>query len=574
MFETLAEIEILGLEESSNPFTSCEEYKQIAGIILVNTGNSPVDLTVHFTESSVLEVHPARSICHHSSSIHQTNPVEILYAALPSILYINASWAGYLLEPLLAYQSSPLYSPEFAAKDLGNRFPYAEGNNATAALDGIEDVGDMVIMVWAHARFSGDGGLLGRYILYIFELELLPTASDSLSADGLTSPNQTNLAIKGILAIRTMAEISTTVGELDDGQKYGSLAASLVSQWETLAGSSGHLTSTYEVTSSWGLMYNLYYDKPFGFGLVSDRQTTWYSNALSAAPAFGFAFDTNENTNEASVAKSHWTLLTAGTVTDNGTRNSLVSQVRGAIANSKSFTVFPTTYGTSDASVIGGAASLPKRTVSATSLGSGKKSSNNARAIAGGVVGGLAALALLSLGILFYRRHLRIGKGGVKHSDEKSPDFSMMFRPRKKHRTSNSVSQELMDGYRIKAYPSTPEFTTSPHVHIATGPTPTHQRPSPGGDITPYDITNRGGEREDGSGQQRPRMGPLPAKITSGARAPRSESSTRVGGRTPSVSETGLSAIAAELRGQVENLRREMDEMRMQTQYEPPPEYE
>ncbi|KAF5378651.1 hypothetical protein D9757_009532 [Collybiopsis confluens] len=566
----------------------------------------------------------------------RTNPVEIMYAAFPSILYINASWAGYLLEPLLAFQSSPLYTQGYAAGDLGNAFPSAVGNNALTPFDAIEDVGDMIIMVWAHARFSGDGGLLNRYYSTLKEwTETLITANPLTptgfqSADGLSSTNQTNLAIKGILAIRTMAEISTTVGESDDAKKYGALATSLVSQWQTLAGSSGHLTSTYTALSSWGLMYNLYYDKLFGFEFVSDNiyteQTTWYSNAISSAPAFGFAFDSSQP----SIAKSHWTLLTAGTVADSNTRNSLVSMVHSAASNLKNPAVFPTTYGTSDASVISGGArygaelrfisyspaqgamyallalNLPKKTVSATSLGNGGGGStktSNAGAIAGGVVGGLAGLTLLALVILFYRR--RRG-GGVRdyngQGDEKaSGSFAMIFRS--KNNSTANPSQEPLDGYRIEAYQSTPGFTSS-YTPTATGTISSHRTPSSGADTAPYglaspppmvppsqtrnnspyqDSTRRayvvqngdgGGERDDGSAPQRPPAGPLPGKISSSDRVPRSQSIPRATGGTRSASEAGSSDVAAELRGEVENLRREMEEMRMRSQYEPPPEYQ
>lgn len=51
----------------------------------------------------------------------------------------------------------------------------------------------------------------------------LPQLSDniiSVSADGLDNANMTNLAIKGILAIRTMAEISRALDMADDYSSY------------------------------------------------------------------------------------------------------------------------------------------------------------------------------------------------------------------------------------------------------------------------------------------------------------------------------------------------------------------
>jgi len=49
----------------------------------------------------------------------RVNPVEIIYASFPAFLYLNATLAGRLLEPLLEFQSSELYGQAYAAPDLG-----------------------------------------------------------------------------------------------------------------------------------------------------------------------------------------------------------------------------------------------------------------------------------------------------------------------------------------------------------------------------------------------------------------------------------------------------------------------
>ena len=40
------------------------------------------------------------------------------------------------------------------------------------------------------------------------------------SADGLTTNNQTNLAIKGIIAIKAMSKMSSVVSQTADAEKY------------------------------------------------------------------------------------------------------------------------------------------------------------------------------------------------------------------------------------------------------------------------------------------------------------------------------------------------------------------
>lgn len=57
-----------------------------------------------------------RSISTHYSRV---TPVEVLYASFPAFLYVNASYGGYLLEPILEYSNSTLWTFPYAPKDLG-----------------------------------------------------------------------------------------------------------------------------------------------------------------------------------------------------------------------------------------------------------------------------------------------------------------------------------------------------------------------------------------------------------------------------------------------------------------------
>ncbi|KAJ3793046.1 hypothetical protein GGU11DRAFT_437691 [Lentinula aff. detonsa] len=537
----------------------------------------------------------------------RTNPVEAMYASFPAILYFNASWAGYLLEPLMQLEQSSLYTQSFAAGDLGNAFPSAIVNANPTIFTAMESSSDMIFMMWAHATFSGDGTLISQYYptlkkwtdTLVSENPLTPNGFTT--ADGLNTANITNLAIKGILAIRTMAEISKTLGNSDDYNSYSSQASSLVSQWQNLAGSSGHLSSTYGSSSSWAMIYNLYPDKLFGFDFVDDsiykEQTAWYASEASSAASFGLPFDSNEGT----TAKSHWTLFTAGTVTDTSTRDSLVSMVHSSAANLKNFAPFPTTYNTSDGTIQGGTASpaqgamfallalnLKKQTITSISRTSSKP---NVGAIVGGVVGVVALITLIAVAGFLYRR--RRSRRGVReyHSDEKAGGaFAMLFKPKKKQR--KSPLQEPLESYHIepvnmddmsKAYaPNQLGYShTSLHPLVHAETIPSTYSPSTEGETIPHGImyppipnpiTNesrpplrlRNNNDNEPSRLQAP---PLPRKFTLTA-------DTRRGSKSaPSLSEAGSSDVTAELRGELENLRMEMEEMRSRTGYEPPPQY-
>ena len=58
-------------------------------------------------------------------------------------------------------------------------------------------------------------------------------------------------------------------------------AQQYAAQWNTLATASGHITSTYNPESSHALIYNLYPDRLFNFGLVPDDARFIHSLAQS-----------------------------------------------------------------------------------------------------------------------------------------------------------------------------------------------------------------------------------------------------------------------------------------------------
>ena len=99
----------------------------------------------------------------------------------------------------------------------------------------------------------------------------------------------TNLAIKGVIGGKAMAEISRTVDAQSDAQTYDvrclqtmirglgltnchtqAHASALFSSWKSLAEASdqSHLLGVYGDEQSWALMYNLYADKLLGTNVV------------------------------------------------------------------------------------------------------------------------------------------------------------------------------------------------------------------------------------------------------------------------------------------------------------------
>ncbi|KAN0137090.1 protein of unknown function (DUF1793) domain containing protein [Lactarius tabidus] len=222
---------------------------------------------------------------------NRVNAVETLYSAFPAFMYLDPKLGGLLLEPLLRLQASPKYTIPYAAPDLGLTFPHATISNS-AHNQGVEDSGNMLIMTYAHARASGDDSLITTYYSlltswadYLSNTTLL--IHDQFSADGLTTDNQTNLAIKGIIAIEAMSKMSSIVSQASDVDKYSKTAANLYAQWKNLALIDDlHLLAAYGLVDSWTLGYNLFADVWLGTNVVDssvyDGQSSFLNNLFTS----------------------------------------------------------------------------------------------------------------------------------------------------------------------------------------------------------------------------------------------------------------------------------------------------
>ncbi|KAH9957083.1 hypothetical protein BC827DRAFT_1227395 [Russula dissimulans] len=213
-----------------------------------------------------------------TSDTNRVNPVEVLYHAFPMIMYFDPSLGGLLLEPLLRYQNSPYYTQPYAARDAGTSYPNVSLANA-AHLQGVEQTANMLIMMYAHARASGNGNLIETYsdlsnnwAEYLINATLYTT--DQESGDLLNINNQTNLALKGIIALKAMSSMS---GSVD----YSTTADSYYDQWKGLAlAPDNHLLVQYRDESSWSLGDNMFADLWLQTGLISQDIFTAHVNFL------------------------------------------------------------------------------------------------------------------------------------------------------------------------------------------------------------------------------------------------------------------------------------------------------
>lgn len=252
--------------------------------------------------------------------------VDVIFPSFPFFLYTNPRWLAYLLEPLLEHMASGQYPNKYSMHDLGYHFP-----NATGHADGndeympLEECGNMLIMglalvnaykydtqpaflslqsrdvqssqrvqatsifdengidrVWSHGGEVGSTDLKQaqdwvrksyklwkQWTVYLIDEALEP--ENQLSTDDFAGwlSLQTNLALKGIIGIRAMSEISDILGETKDAKYYRDIADEYIDKWQDFGLSRDKLFPklSYDWYGSWTTIYNLYADSLLCFHL-------------------------------------------------------------------------------------------------------------------------------------------------------------------------------------------------------------------------------------------------------------------------------------------------------------------
>ncbi|KAF4824618.1 putative glutaminase [Colletotrichum tropicale] len=257
--------------------------------------------------------------------------VDVIFPAFPFFLYTNPRWLAYLLEPLLEHQLSGQYPNDYSMHDLGSHFPNATGHpDGKDEYMPVEECGNMLIMGLALVNafkydtqpafiqsVDGLAGLLtlldpknsgGRPLAlspdvygmdrssavtafrgakeaekwvsrsyelwtkwtgYLIRESLIP--ANQLCTDDFAGwlANQTNLALKGIIGIKAMAEIADVLGKTDDSKHYSDIASDYIEQWQGfgISRDGSHAKLAYTWYGSWTTIYNLYADSLLCFHL-------------------------------------------------------------------------------------------------------------------------------------------------------------------------------------------------------------------------------------------------------------------------------------------------------------------
>ncbi|KAH9064487.1 hypothetical protein EDB87DRAFT_1680356 [Lactarius vividus] len=526
------------------------------------------------------------------SNTSRINAVETLYSAFPAFMYIDPKLAGLLLEPLFRLQASSNYTLPYAAADIG-LYPNVTINNSGHS-QRVEQSGNMLIMTYAHARASGDGSLMSKYYSLLtswadyLSNHTLHTL-DETSADGLTASNQTNLAIKGIIAIKAMSMMSSVVKQRADYVKYYNIAAGLYNEWKGLAlASDQHLLAAYGLEDSWTLGYNLFADAWLGTAVIESsvyngQSGFLYNSTVTLAPPLStFGMPVDSYSADIKITASSWTLFVAAMTSDGDLSTNLISRVHNRASLNTSMGVFPVYYDSASGLTYRGEASpaqgamyaplaltVPVLQITANPVTTGTssqpqsqshwKSKSHTGAITGGAIGGvMASLAIGAITLVWRRRRRRFKsiRAWLK-GDVIEPDLPMMATP---FDPTLAGAAELESSFQTSwqqrwVGPVEPEIV--PLVHASDSP------------------------------MSSPPVTPIPAGLSSKelARLRRDISRSRSADALPSapslpaITGQGVATSSSEarrLQSEVEALRREMQQFRVDTvgRFEAPPGYE
>ncbi|KAH9214693.1 hypothetical protein DL95DRAFT_425499 [Leptodontidium sp. 2 PMI_412] len=287
------------------------------------------------------------------SSDGNIQTVDVLFPAMPIFLYSNPILVKYLLDPLFENQEAGRFPQTYSLHDLGANYPRAIGHPTG---DGepmpLEECGNMIIATLAYAQRTGDTAYLSQHykILkqwtgYLVQEALIP--ANQLSTDDFQGQlaNQTNLALKGIIAIEAMSVVARKIGNLVDAENYTSIAHDYIDKWQKLGVVRGanppHTNLAYQDRDSHGLLYNLYGDVLLGLNLVPESiynmQSTFYP---TVAQTYGVPLDTRNV-----FTKSDWEMWVAA-ISSPSTKSMFISKLANWINTTPTNRAFTDLYHT------------------------------------------------------------------------------------------------------------------------------------------------------------------------------------------------------------------------------------
>jgi hypothetical protein len=154
--------------------------------------------------------------------------VDVIFPAFPIWYVMAPEYIRLLLEPILQYLATGLWTQAFAIHDIGTHYPNATGHDNQIEEDmPVEESGNLILLAYAYVTVTGNTSwamqyqaIFLKYANYLVDHGL--NESVQLATDDCCGPlaNQTNLAIKAAIALNAY-------GQLFNGSSYSNAGLAL-----------------------------------------------------------------------------------------------------------------------------------------------------------------------------------------------------------------------------------------------------------------------------------------------------------------------------------------------------------
>ncbi|KAL3963210.1 hypothetical protein ACCO45_000214 [Purpureocillium lilacinum] len=250
------------------------------------------------------------------SSNSDIQTVDVIFPAFPIMLYLNPDMIKWTLEPLLE----------------NGRYHYPNS--------------------WAQRKhndqyLADNWDLLEKWAGYLIEDAKIP--ANQLSTDDFAGhlANQTNLAIKGIIALEAMSQIAKKTGHKTHAANYTEIAHEYLEFWTNHGinhnAEPKHTVLQYDNPDTYGLLYNVYSDKVLNLNFIPqeiyDMQSDFYPTIENE---YGVILDTR-----GTLTKLDWEMWAAA-VAKPETRYMFISKIASWINRTTTWRAYTDLYDTKD----------------------------------------------------------------------------------------------------------------------------------------------------------------------------------------------------------------------------------
>ncbi|RDW74656.1 putative glutaminase [Aspergillus mulundensis] len=293
-----------------------------------------IDLTI---ADDSLDTNDVLAFVKELSSNGNINTVDVIMPAFPIYYVMDPDYIRLLLEPMMRYLAAGRWQLPYTIHDMGTHYPNAIGHDDQKAEPmPIEECGNLMVLVLAYLRATGDEAWVAQYIdiLKKYADYLVENSIDielQLSSNDAAGPlaNETNLAIKAAVGLKAFGELSGFREYSRIGEERANL---FFNQGLGTDEAKTHFVLQYpNKPTSWKTPYNLYPDVLFKLETFPQEAYQMGNTFFkSVRGEYGVPLDSRQDW-----AKSDWNMWLAGTFANTTTRFEFIDDLWAFVSNGK-----------------------------------------------------------------------------------------------------------------------------------------------------------------------------------------------------------------------------------------------